>query len=106
LVKEDEKRPGANFAIDRFYNELAIAPGAGIRLDFNFFVLRLDGGLQLKDPALPVGERWLFQPKTETEALRVIANERRIENNLSSVDEWTRPYRPQVTMNLAIQYPF
>lgn len=50
----------ADFAINRFYKEIAIAVGAGIRLDFSFFVLRLDYGLPIYDPT--VGDqnfRWI-----------------------------------------------
>ena len=102
----DPQRDGAEFAFDRFYKEIAIAPGAGVRLNFNFFILRLDGGLQLKNPALPEGERWVFQSKTITNQLRSSANDARQDQGLTPVDQWTEPYRPEVTFNLAIQYPF
>ena len=36
-----------------------------MRLNFDFFMVRFDLGLQTKDPALPRGERWLFQPKDQ-----------------------------------------
>jgi outer membrane translocation and assembly module TamA len=102
----DPQRRGANFEVDRFYRELAIAPGAGIRLDFSFFVLRFDAGIQLKDPALPVGERWLFQPKTQTNAIRTEANQTRINRGLAPVPEWSSNYLPDITFNLGIGYPF
>lgn len=106
LVKKDPERPNAEFDPTRFYKEIAIAPGAGIRLDFSFFVLRLDAGLQLKDPQLPVGERWLFQGKEETLLLRKAANIERVSDGFSEVKEWNGAYRPQVTFNLGILYPF
>ena len=106
LLSLDPQRDGAEFAFDRFYKEIAIAPGAGVRLNFNFFILRLDGGLQLKNPALPEGERWVFQSKTITNQLRSSANDARQDQGLTPVDQWTEPYRPEVTFNLAIQYPF
>jgi hypothetical protein len=32
--------------------------GLGIRLDFNFFILRMDAAIPLRDPALPEKQRW------------------------------------------------
>jgi len=106
LLRYDPQRIGAEFRFDCFYNEIAIAPGAGIRLNFNFFILRLDGGLQLKNPALPEGERWLFQSKSLTNQLRSSANNARQVQGLTRVVQWDAPYRPELTFNLAIQYPF
>lgn len=51
------------FRWDRFYKELAVSYGVGLRLDLNFLILRLDGGMKAHNPALPEGERWtLFKP--------------------------------------------
>lgn len=99
LVREDEARPGANFAIDRFYKELAFGPGLGARLNFSFFIIRLDAGLQAKDPSLPEGERWIFQPKDQTNAMRQEAAVRE--------GDVFQPYRaPMINFNLGIGYPF
>lgn len=46
-----------------FLSELAVGAGLGIRLDFDFFLFRLDFGLQLKDPSMDKGERWMWQDK-------------------------------------------
>lgn len=37
-----------NFAFDRFYKEIAVSPGLGIRFDFDFFLFRFDVGVPLK----------------------------------------------------------
>lgn len=42
--------PGSAFAFNTLYKDLAIASGAGIRIDFSFFLLRFDWGLPIKDP--------------------------------------------------------
>ena len=39
-----------NFSMERFYKEIAISPGIGFRLDFDFFLFRLDLGVPLKQP--------------------------------------------------------
>ncbi len=50
LLHNDPDRPGANFAFNRFWNEFAVDFGPGARLDFNFFVIRLDYGIPVRDP--------------------------------------------------------
>jgi outer membrane protein assembly factor BamA len=65
LLNEDANRKGADFKGDRFVSEIAIGGGFGLRVDFDYFLVRLDVGVQLKDPAKVQGERWLWQPKDE-----------------------------------------
>ena len=40
-LQEDASRPGAKFQLSDFYKELAVGPGAGLRLDFSYFIFRL-----------------------------------------------------------------
>jgi len=65
LLNEDSNRKGADFKGNRFLSEIAIGGGFGLRIDFDYFLVRLDVGVQLKDPAKVPGERWLWQPKDE-----------------------------------------
>jgi hypothetical protein len=58
-VSPEENKPGAEFQWNRFYKEVAIGTGVGTRFDFSFFLLRLDFGLKVRDPALPEDERWV-----------------------------------------------
>jgi len=92
-LEEDPKRPGGGFS-DTFLSELAIGTGAGVRLNFDFFIVRVDLGLQTKDPSLPSGERWLFQPKDRYQA------------QLEELDLPLTRYRNQYNFNLGIGYPF
>ena len=58
-----EPTPGlknTEFRFDRFYKELAVGAGFGIRYDFGFFVFRLDAGYKIYNPALLEGNRWTF----------------------------------------------
>ncbi len=51
ILKEDEARPNAEFATDKFWKDIAIGVGVGLRLDFNFFLIRFDLAAKLKDPS-------------------------------------------------------
>ena len=46
---------GAQFKFNSFYKQIAVAYGLGIRLNFNYFILRFDGGMKAIDPAVTSG---------------------------------------------------
>src|SRR5690606_18587162 len=56
LTKENEALPGGKFTSD-FINELGIGVGAGVRLDIQNFVIRVDVAAPVSTPYLPKGER-------------------------------------------------
>jgi len=58
LTRENNDRPGGEFKLNRFYKDIAVGGGFGIRLDFSFFIIRFDAAIPLKNPALPDGEKW------------------------------------------------
>jgi len=60
LINKQESYPGGDFRLNRFYKELAVDIGIGLRLDFNFFILRVDFAIPLVDPAKPENERWVM----------------------------------------------
>ncbi|WP_245934948.1 translocation and assembly module lipoprotein TamL [Breznakibacter xylanolyticus] len=59
-IRSDASLPGGLFEFDEFYKEIAIGVGAGIRLDFNYFLFRMDAGVKARDPIQPVGKRWVL----------------------------------------------
>jgi outer membrane protein assembly factor BamA len=59
LNKNNVEWPGGEFEFDRFYKEIAIGSGIGARFDFSFFILRLDAGFQIRNPAVPDNQRWV-----------------------------------------------
>jgi len=63
LVKKDPARSDANFAFDRFWKEFAVDGGLGLRLDFSYFVIRLDYGIALRDPSIKSSNRWYVDSK-------------------------------------------
>jgi hypothetical protein len=97
LLKPNEAKPGGDFTSERFLSEIAMGAGVGLRLNFDFFLVRFDFGLQLKDPSKVVGERWLWQPKTEY--LEFVHEN--IDANTTSI-----PLRSISMFNLGIGFPF
>ncbi|MDL2313034.1 outer membrane protein assembly factor [Bacteroidales bacterium OttesenSCG-928-B11] len=55
LWNDDPEMPNAKFGFDTFYKQLALSVGVGLRLDFNFFLIRIDYGLPILDPGSPYG---------------------------------------------------
>ena len=47
-----DNQPGGFFRFDSFYKEIAASYGIGLRLDFTYFLLRLDLGMKAVNPAL------------------------------------------------------
>jgi hypothetical protein len=58
-IKKITELPGAEFDISRLNHDVAIAVGTGLRFDFSYFMLRLDFGIKLKDPARLENNGWL-----------------------------------------------
>jgi outer membrane protein assembly factor BamA len=50
LARESEDRPGGEFVFSKALSQLAVGTGAGLRIDAEFFVLRFDLGIPVRDP--------------------------------------------------------
>lgn len=50
-IRDYKDQPGGQFEFDKFYKQIAVAYGLGLRLDLDFFVLRFDGGMKAINPA-------------------------------------------------------
>jgi len=56
------KDKGSDFKFDRFYKELAVDAGTGLRLDFDYFLIRFDWAYKLKDPQrLYDSNKWFYK---------------------------------------------
>ncbi|HXB42536.1 MAG TPA: BamA/TamA family outer membrane protein [Puia sp.] len=52
---------GSDFAFNRFYKEFAVDAGTGLRLDFDYFVIRFDWAYIIRDPRrLDFPDRWFY----------------------------------------------
>ncbi len=84
-LREQEEVPGGVFRSSDFMRQVALGTGMGLRLDFNFFLLRLDLAFPLADP-----------------------------RTINETGSYLRPVRPldsswrrdNLILNLAIGYPF
>lgn len=83
LTRKDPSFPNGEFNFSRFTQEVAMNAGLGFRLNFSFFIFRLDGALPLRDPGFPLAQRWVVNN---------IGTNRWVRNNLQ--------------LQLAIGYPF
>lgn len=72
-------QPGGNFKLNSFYKELAGSVGAGIRLNFNYFLVRIDCGMKVYDPSLLNSDPW----------------------RIRSIDNWD-----DFALHFAVGYPF
>lgn len=83
LWRPDAERPGGKFEWNNFISEVAVGTGAGLRFDFNFFVLRFDVAFPVRKPWLE--DRWVFD----------------------EIDFGSKTWRRQnLVYNIAIGYPF
>ena len=92
----DENRPGGQLS-SNWYREIALAAGFGLRLDFEYFIVRFDLGMPLKNPALPKGAQWVFDKRSKYYE--------EIENELGYIPSSTPlPFVPH--LHFGIGYPF
>ena len=59
-INEKDNREGALFKFNRFYKQIAIGTGTGVRFDLNYFILRIDLGMKVRDPAQDEGKGWII----------------------------------------------
>lgn len=51
-------QPFGNFDLERFYKEIAVSWGLGLRLDFDYFLVRFDMGLKAYNPQEKGRKKW------------------------------------------------
>ena len=50
-IREYDEQPGGQFQLKEFYKQLAASYGLGIRLNFDYFIIRFDMGMKAVNPA-------------------------------------------------------
>jgi outer membrane protein insertion porin family len=84
LFNDNKLKPGAKFT-NKFFEEIAVGAGVGLRFDFNLLVLRLDLATPLRKPWLVGPNRWVIK----------------------DIDFSNPPWRRKnLVLNIAIGYPF
>ncbi len=56
-LRDYAEQPGGQFRFDTFWKQIAVAYGLGFRLNFDYFILRLDGGMKAVHPAYTDAKR-------------------------------------------------
>lgn len=62
MISQDNRK-GSQFS-KNFWREIALGLGAGLRLDFEFLIIRTDVGIKTYEPARPLGQRWVIDNLT------------------------------------------
>jgi len=58
-TRDNARDPNAGFKLDKLYKDLAVGIGTGIRIDFNYFTVRVDYAMKMKDPTRPYNNGWM-----------------------------------------------
>ena len=105
--KEDAARAGAKFE-NNWLEQFAVTAGLGFRLDLDFFIIRLDLGIPIYNPALPKNARWInqsrepfYQEGISYYGLPTLSEEMNRERALSKLP---KPFAP--ALQFGIGYPF
>lgn len=85
LVNQDTARPGGQFQLESFVDELAVSSGFGVRFDFNPILIRLDFGFPVRYPFPINGNNWVF----------------------NEINLFSRAWRREnIILNISLGYPF
>ncbi len=57
-IREYEEQPGGAFRFNTFYKQIAMSYGMGVRFDFDYFILRFDGGMKALNPVYDGKDRY------------------------------------------------
>lgn len=58
-LKNSVENPESKLTLNRFWHDIAIGAGTGLRFDFNYFLVRFDFAYKVKDPARISNNGWM-----------------------------------------------
>ncbi len=67
-IRSYENQPGGKFYFNQFYKQIAASYGCGLRMDFTYFLLRLDLGIKAHNPAEGADPWPLIHPRWHRDA--------------------------------------
>jgi len=73
------EQEGGQFKLNSFYKQIALSVGGGIRLAFDYFLIRVDAGMKVYDPSSGLANHW----------------------RIRSIDNWD-----DFALHFAVGYPF
>jgi len=103
--REDLSRMGSQFHWNTFIPQIAISSGLGLRMDLDYFIIRLDVGFPIYNPAFAKGAKWVFQDMGTRETYYQ-EGMNYFNMSLDQVKKiMPRPFLPNY-LNFGIGYPF
>ena len=91
-IYRNDSVPNADFDLRRLWQDWAIGVGTGIRFDFSYFLIRIDFGIKIKDPAqYQLNNGWVIKDFTWKNYLYSVKN------------QITGQYEPATRNNYAFQ---
>jgi len=98
-IYRNDSVPNADFDLRRLWQDWAIGVGTGIRFDFNYFLIRVDFGIKIKDPAqYQRNNGWVIKDFTWKNYLYSVKN--------PSTGEYQPATRNNYAFQLGIGLPF
>ena len=58
-LRNSAENPESKLILSRFWQDIAIGAGTGLRFDFNYFLVRVDFAYKVKDPARHSNNGWM-----------------------------------------------
>ncbi len=60
-LRNNELNENGTIKFDKLFSQIAIGTGFGLRFDMDYFVIRLDAGLKVKDPQFNGSDQWVIR---------------------------------------------